>query len=346
MLRRLRILLVLSVASQVAADPRFPIKTFQWENDDIFVSGGVDRYYTNGLRLTLIRDPDNNPDWVGRFRRRFCDQQRCRNIDPAETSGYIVGHSFFTPERIEIAAPQPFDRPFAGWLYGGVSVQITDKGVDADTAAATGAPPFPRRQDTFEATVGVLGPAAGARRVQTTWHDLPFVNGRPPRGWHNQLRNEPTLQINYQQSRRYGTSTVDVVPNVSVSAGTVQTFAGAGFVARVGKDISGFGIPIIPTTAVGTSTRPDWEVYGLIGADARFVLHNAFLDGGFFRRGPSVDRENVVSDVRAGVSGRYKSFRLTYTYVRRSREFSPAPVRGGSHRFASIAVSIERELRF
>lgn len=72
------------------------------------------------------------------------------------------------------------------------------------------------------------------------------------------------------------------------------------------------------------------------------MLHNATLDGGTFRDGPSVDRERFVYDRRIGVSGRLHNFRLTYTLVRRAQEFTPPPgAKGGAHNYNVLFLAWE-----
>ena len=84
----------------------------------------------------------------------------------------------------------------------------------------------------------------------------------------------------------------------------------------------------------------DWEFYGFIGANGRGVAHNIFLDGNTFANSHSVDKENWVYEFQAGILARYKKCQLSYTFTRRSREFSPNfDSDGGRHDFGSVAFT-------
>jgi hypothetical protein len=118
---------------------------------------------------------------------------------------------------------------------------------------------------------------------------------------------------------------------------------------RAGYHVTGFPNPILPE-AVDFATaaplhlapRPRTEAYVMVGADARYVLHNATIDGGTFRNGPSVERTPFVHDYRMGFSVRRDSLRVSYNFVVRSHEFTP-PIgrRDTDHRYHSLAVGWE-----
>src|SRR5262249_26837188 len=156
------------------------------------------------------------------------------------------------------------DRPWYGSLYGGIGETITD--VKLTT------------QHQIELQVGILGPGAGAQATQQYIHDDLHFSNHHPAGWHNQQRkNEPTIGLLYQQSRRYGSDSLDIVPEFGGMLGTVQTFVNAGATVRLGYHIMGFGVdPIKPTAAptaaavsnAGPAKKPfTWELYLFGGVD-------------------------------------------------------------------------------
>ena len=134
------------------------------------------------------------------------------------------------------------------------------------------------------------------------------------------------------------------MPHWGGSLGTVMTAASAGATVRLGHNISSFPqLLITPTNASVTVPRPTkTEFYVFVGAEARAIAHNIFLDGNVFRDGPDIDirREPFVYDLKAGFALRYKSWRLDYAFVRRSEEFEPPPGRvDGVHDFGSVTFS-------
>lgn len=300
------------------------------ENDS--VGGGTDRYYTNGIKVgggvhanRLIERIFQRP--AQQVLRRFSENPGDVHV------GLFVGQHMYTPERITVAAPQPLDRPWAAWLYiGGVAQSVTGN-----------------RLQTAEFDLGMIGPPALGKQVQTAWHEL--VGADRPMGWHNQLKSEPGLMLTYVEKWRFGYATgVEVVPHFGASLGNVMTLARAGGIVRAGVNMSGFGPDTIEPggamlqrvrlkDAHSQDDRREWYVFA--GVDARAVAYNVFLDGNLFRESPSVDRRDFVYDLKAGLSIRLPPARLSLTQVWRSEEFT-TPVSGaGSQRFQSLNLSWE-----
>lgn len=322
-------LTVAAVAQETEEGRRPRPWQFYWENDAGAILSGSDEFYTNGLRLSIGQRENRAATTV---RENFCERFCGEIARPQGDLSYVFGHNIYTPNDISVATPQPLDRPWAGWIYGAASLVITDS------------PQIQSRvQHILEAQIGILGQGAGAQFVQSEFHKI--IGDEPPRGWANQLENEPGLNLIWVHNRRYGGSRADVVVSPAVMLGTIQTYPALGGTARLGYNITGFPIAPIIGTAVSGGERPPFEIYVFGGGEARYMLHNAFLDGGFFRDGPSVERRELVHDLRAGLSARLHSFRFTYTFVRRSEELTPTPGRAnGRHDFGSVSLSWEPNL--
>src|ERR1700743_3238185 len=82
------------------------------ENDSFFDES--DRHYTNGLYASWTSDTGGDyaslADMLLLAPRG--DAARYRH-------GLFLGQSMFTPEDLSLKAPDPHDRPYAGWLYLG-----------------------------------------------------------------------------------------------------------------------------------------------------------------------------------------------------------------------------------
>lgn len=294
---------------------------------------GTDRYYTNGIKLGGGARADR---LIERIFQAPAEEVLERISDrPAPVHvGLFLGQNLYTPRDITRTQPQPLDRPWAAWLYiGGVAQRVLGD-----------------RLRTVEVDVGMVGPAALGKLVQTEWHGL--VGAARPRGWHNQLRNEPGLLVAYLEKWRFGPATgLQVVPHVGITLGNVMTLARAGGIVRAGSNMTGFGPDTIePGGAMLQRTRRtdqpqgagnrEWYVFA--GFDARAVGYNIFLDGNLLRAGgPSVDRRAYVHDLKAGLSIRIAPVRISLTHVRRSEEFATPFARSGSQRFQSFNVSWE-----
>jgi lipid A 3-O-deacylase len=305
--------------------------TLYWENDNFGVGRKSDRFYTNGVRYSAVFS-EGAIDW--RWPKTFRDSVWRRfgiaGSQPIESVGFVIGQNFYTPQVITIAAPQPLDRPWAGVLYGGLTEGITD----ADQ----------RLSHVFELHLGVLGQGAGAQATQKFVHNDLGFSDNDPIGWHNQLRNEPTLELLYQQMRRYSIKeeVFDVVPAFGALLGSPQTYVNAGGTVRLGYHVSGLPVGVIPGAATALNPPHKFEIYLFAGADGRLVPFNATLDGGLFNDGPeAVGPKRFVTDLRGGFSARWRWVRLTYSVVERSAEFDTPPGAIASQRFGSFALTIE-----
>lgn len=304
------------------------------ENDML---AGSDRYYTNGFKVGGgIEVPllENLLTPVPKSILDALTQPTADGKEPISHFGLFIGQNMYTPRDITITENQPYDRPWAAWLYVGGVVQR----VRGD------------RLDTVELDVGMVGPAALGRQVQTGWHRL--IGVKLPKGWDNQIPNEPAFMAAYLQKRRFGNDTLQIVPHAGVTLGTVMTLARAGGIVRIGNHMTGFGPDTIePGGAMLQATREEeardtpgcCEWYFFAGADYRLVARNIFLDGPMFRDGPSVDRRNAVHDLTTGFMFRYHQLNLSLTHIRRSEEFTTARGGGGTQAFYSLNIGWQFE---
>ena len=294
-----------------ADDPQF--LTLILENDN-YVPPRQDRHYTNGMALSYGFPKGRQPEWLrwlGRLAPLDAGAAR-REYDVA------VGQNLYTPEAFTRSAPVPDDRPFAGWLYGEVST----------TAHAPGT------EERLALSLGVVGPAALGETTQKLLHDL--TGDAKPRGWRNQLNDEPALLLRWRRSwftplANHGALESDLVSRVGLSVGNVVTEAGAGALLRLGSALFERDVPQrLPPGLSGLSARfdsrakrIDWSVFA--GAQARAVLRNLFLDGNTFEESLSVDREVFVLDGSAGLALVFgqlsRPAMLSFTFVWRGKEF-------------------------
>jgi hypothetical protein len=149
------------------------------DENDLF--GGTDRNYTNGLQISWLSAKNDLPpaiDWAS-------DRLSFLAKPGADWRyGFVAGQTMYTPNDITVATPQPGERPYAGWLFGGLSL-TADSG---------------DRLDTIELHAGVVGPASGAEFVQRNWHAQ--IGSPDPKGWDHQLANEPGLMLVYERKWR------------------------------------------------------------------------------------------------------------------------------------------------
>ena len=148
------------------------IITLQLENDYF---GNTDQHFTNGFRAAWMPSARSVPQWVIDGASFF------PLFDPAGKKRVVfsLGQSIFTPDDLSATNLLRDERPYAGWLYGGVGlVSVSEE-----------------RLDNIELNLGVIGPASLAEDVQKTWHE--WFDFQRPNGWDNQLKNEPGFLLNY-----------------------------------------------------------------------------------------------------------------------------------------------------
>ena len=327
-----------------------------WEND-LFTRAASDEYFTNGLRAGYAWEPGCERGWVKKPARWLENSALGRRIglgDPARftrSATFAIGQSIYTPSDISIANYLPDDHPYGGYLYGLLRYDYTTH------AQAEEAHWDSQVQKSFELQAGVVGPAAGGYEVQNWVHEV--MDDKDPKGWDNQLRNEPGLMASFLWQKRFvrRSRKFDVIPSFGAALGNVQSHALAGMTMRFGENISGFpSRPVEAARVTAGQLRDDHrtcyglhffsECYLFLTGEVRFMAHNVFLDGNTWRDGgPQVDRTPVVYDIVAGLRLRIPQWGLTFTYigVRRSREFEPVPVTSrhadGRHEFGVASFS-------
>lgn len=213
---------------------------FYVENDSFL---NTDRYYTNGIRLTQTYSVDGLPQWAHttRWMERILDRVprcfpggnmgRCYNFEAAWT----FGQNLYTPDDILASGLVRNQRPYGAWLYYG-NVLTLGK---------------PREQHSLEIDIGVVGGSlALSEPVQSGWHSLlrsanDSETPPDPKGWDNQIKNHPGLQLIYKDRWRFKELSTessvryfDLVPAVSVGAGTVSVQGSVGAMARLGYNLA------------------------------------------------------------------------------------------------------------
>ena len=294
---------------------------FLEENDSLYFN--TDKHYTQGLRFSALspelsgRATDSVFNFVGLIPGVFSpDKSSARRI------ALSVGQSIFTPKNIALKPPDPTDRPYGGWLYGGASL-LQETG---------------RQLENFEIQFGIVGPGALGKQAQNDFHQ--FIGVHQAQGWSSQIQSEPGGLISYERLWRLplpllsGTSGgvengVDLVPQAGFTGGNVFTYGEIGGTLRIGRHLEAdYGQVRVRPALSGTDYfNPDHlddEVgfYIFAGAQGRAVAHNIFLDGNTARQSPNVQRKVLVADLQGGLSIFWSTrIRLDVSAVRRTIEF-------------------------
>ena len=234
---------------------------------------------------------------------------------------FSLGQQIYTPDNTETYAPQPNDRPYAGWLY-------VSNGVAWKTEKV---------RNVLVLDIGMVGSYSYAQEAQRFVHDTRGFDH--PKGWDNQLHNELGVTLAYESTWRWPHIVKrsglewEFMPHAGATAGNVKTYANVGGEVRLGLNLpDDFG-----TATIGPASATSTPVDGTRGAarswlpvgfhffgrvDGRAVAHNIFLDGNTFGDSISVGHNPFVADLSVGFALNYKNTKLAYAMVWRTKEFS------------------------
>ncbi len=331
--RRVRTLLALFLGLAAAGCTTGATVSVYEENDASYLGGDSDRDYTQGLRMSWLYPTERAPQLA-----QDAAKLTKLSIETTEAIALLIGHELYTPADIREPNLDEQDRPYAAWLYVGIGVANVERPADEPTSD---------RLDSFEFDVGVVGPMAQGKYVQTRVHEA--IGSPRPRGWEHQLENEVGAVAMYEHRRRLiraqgpGDTDLDVVGGIGLSLGNIYQHAQASAIARLGWRIPrDFGINTIHRSSaeVGGEVRGDEEreqltAYVFGGAEGRAVARNIFLDGNMFRDSHSVNTLPLVGEAMGGIALAYGNWRLALTQVVRTAEFEE---RRRPQRFGSLSL--------
>jgi len=266
---------------------------FTWDNDVVVKS---DNEFSNGFTLQVHGPPAatwadaaGTPAFGKSMARWFLPVRR---QDLLFREGWSAGQSLQTPDDLTRKDLIVDDVPYAAVL----AVQNTWIAYDD------------RRLYGFGWLLGVMGPAALGKEVQTGFHKL--IGGEKPMGWDNQLHNEPLINFYYEQKRKLVRSSFgDIAVGVGASLGNLVTAAEVRLEGRLGWHVPGgflytpdpIGRHLTYDSHLPPRVPANWALYGSVSAGAMLLGHVAFFDGNLFRDSHSVDYDRTVENVMFGL---------------------------------------------
>ncbi|MFT7524986.1 MAG: lipid A 3-O-deacylase [Arenicella sp.] len=277
------ILLVLITRPAVADGPKDQDTwQVQWSNDVLFSS---DNQFTNGItfrrhsRVFSSLEDTGGTLAFGKLLARIFLPLTAENY----RESWAVGQNFQTPNDIERSDLILDAVPYVGVL----GLANTFSAFDNQTYTS------------FQWMIGVAGPAALAEEVQTLVHNK-LVSAPEPRGWDNQLDNEPLL--NFYYARKYkalNTQYFDLALTADGALGNFFSHIQGAVELRLGRIPYGFlDIP----TPLGRSIEHQGALrdrnksyfYGSFAVRGTRMFLALPRDGNTFRRGNEWTEKNVV----------------------------------------------------
>ena len=284
--------LFLLYSAHVEAQDKVPeFFTFTFEND-LFV--GDDNGYTNGMGFTFGKGPfkefnnDNLPKWLHWLTKSLY-------VSTMENKQRGVAHMFFqrmqTPEDLTETALIIDDLPYAGLFAWQGTLFAWDE----------------RVSDQLSLYLGAVGPITLAEQTQILIHDI--TSADEPKGWDNQIENEPIFKIEAQRVwslyRSAGTGKqFDILGLWGAGIGNLESATKAGLAIRWGTNLQS-SFPAFSLQADRQinplSLTPKNDFYLFFGVRAGVVFNDILIDGNTFKDSHSVPLEHYQDQVSTGV---------------------------------------------
>lgn len=339
--------------------------TARLENDLI---AGTDQNYTSGVAITAV-----SYDIPGQLKIeclptpvrlqaefiKFVNPDFWSDADnPAHTQNVVVkfGQSMYTPQDHTRSDLILNDRPYAGLLYVGMSWNRRKSNPQTSVEML----------DTREMTAGVIGTLSLAEQSQNIVHDA--IGSKRFQGWHNQLKNEPAMQLAVERKfKGYRGADVitpgfsgDSIGSLGMRLGNIETSASVVIEGRFGWNIpNDFGSYTIrpgaenraPSTdldknesgnghLVSVKHHSGFHFFGIL--ETKLVAHDFSLDGNLYQDSHRVTRRPWVSQAAVGFSVQGvvagQGMKLAVMRAYRTQEFEEQET---NQSYGSAALSVE-----
>ncbi len=248
----------------------------QTDNDSYLLQGS-DRYYTDGIFLY--------------YNHALTPTGNLSN----KILGFEAGQKIFNPQSGYVPGPQYIDRPFAGYLYVGATLNLLYNNESSLK---------------LEVQAGVVGPASQAEQTQTWVHKT--FGFYTPGGWQYQIRNDAELNLSAAYNRLIARADwIDVSLASYVNLGNGFSGAGAGPLARLGVFNQLFGSVSTQSTISKSnlSLMHSYELFFYYKPQFNYVAYDATIQGGLFDKHHdptnmeiTLDKEPFIFSQQLGVA--------------------------------------------
>jgi hypothetical protein len=276
-----------------------------WDWDMDWVSGtldndlflGNDNGYTNGVFFSaydtgLADEQPQASHFVWPLLWTLPDQQ----FDAA-VNAYSVGQVMMTPDDITVKKPPEYQLPYSGMLFFSTTYLAIDKQV----------------ADKLSSTLGIVGPAAGAKLTQKTVHK--WIGSDDPKGWGTQLENELVFQISRGRLWRHWVSHnehADILLSSEAGIGTLSSYAESSFVIRYGRGLSrSYASVLLNNSRITNPVAIDNGWYLYAGMTAGYTFNQIYTDGNTFQDSQSIDYGQERLGVTAGLAYSWGKISIT-----------------------------------
>lgn len=252
----------------------------QSENDS-FLGQGSDRYYTNGIFL---------------YFRHALDASKNDKL-ANKVLGFEAGQKIYNAQSGGIPSTDYLDRPFAGYLYVGSSLNLLYKN---------------ESNLKLSAKLGIVGPAAGGEPIQNFIHDT--FGFYKLTGWPYQVRNDAELNLSAEYNKLLArNSWIDVSFSGYANLGNGFSGAGVGPLIRLGNFNQLFHSASTQSTVSGANVAAplhQHEFFFYYKPQANLVAYDATIQGSMFKDHPEAGTQEVTLDKKPFIFS--NQFGVTY----------------------------------
>ncbi len=201
----------------------------------------------------------------------------------------------------------------------------------------------------FEIAIGVLGPPSLVEHTQRLVHKI--TGSAEPKGWDNQLKTEPLINLNYM--RKYKVMSLksedgysfDATVNGNLGIGNMFTQGSVSIELRMGYNVpEGF---VYTSDPIGFSMfyeatlpahKKGYSLYLTVVTRGTGFLRNIFFDGNTFTDSHSVDKKPFVGQCIWGLHYERKNYAFHFNVLITTPDVdkSSAPLAEGRERWGSV----------
>jgi lipid A 3-O-deacylase len=301
------------LAGSVKAQTNVYKNEFGFRTDnDAYLALGQDRYYTNGLFITF---------------RHAADQSKLKSKLNKRIWEIEAGQKMYNPISGHITDIRQVDRPFAGYLYGGASMNWLYSS---------------ENNLKLSLQVGTIGPSSLGEDGQVLLHDL--VGFYEIKGWESQVRDELGVNAIAEFNHflhRSGNQKTDFTLTSNARVGNTFSGAGLGLLLRAGTLNQLFNSASMSGTLVNNSKTPalnEKEFFFYAEPSISFVAYDATIEGGLFREDKGLVTFGVkplVFSQQLGFMYSRKRWTADFSVIFKSREIKS---NAKAHQFGSAAL--------
>ena len=260
---------------------------FSFLNDnDLYISSSQDRYYTNGMFLTY----------------RYLSNNTSENIEK-KIFEVQLGHHMYTPFKATVNQHMDHDRPFAGYLFGGFSINR-----------------FYKNQTILKTAIqiGTMGTSAISKELQDFIHTI--YGYKKAIGWKYQIANAFAINLNVDYIKNIANNEfLDINWINNAKLGTIYTDVSTGLYGRIGlkplqKIVNSIAFSANLNTK-NTNFNNEIESFLYIKPMFTYIAYDATIEGSFLNKNSPITFDIEPFKFTTEIGIRFTANRFNFGYA-------------------------------